>query len=43
MKISGARLLGIHMEGPYIAVEQAGAQDVRYIRAPKKEDYEYIV
>lgn len=38
----GARLVGIHMEGPYLSVEQAGAQDPRYIRAPKKEDYEYI-
>ena len=38
----GARLVGIHMEGPYLSPEQAGAQDPRYIRAPKKEDYEYI-
>ncbi len=39
----GARLLGIHMEGPYISKTQAGAQDVRYIREPQEEDYEYIL
>ena len=38
----GARLLGIHMEGPYISKAQAGAQDARYIREPQEEDYEYI-
>lgn len=39
----GARLVGIHMEGPYLSPEQAGAQDPRYIRKPLPEDYEYIV
>jgi len=39
----GARIVGIHMEGPYLSKEQAGAQDPRYIRAPKREDYENLI
>lgn len=35
----GARLLGLHLEGPYFAHSQAGAQDPRYIKVPEKEDY----
>ncbi len=31
--------LGIHLEGPYFAVSQKGAQDEKYIRPPVKEDY----
>ncbi len=38
----GAKLLGIHMEGPYFNPEQAGAQDPRYIRSPQREDYESL-
>ncbi len=38
----GANIIGLHLEGPYFNPEQAGAQDPRYIRSPKKEDYEYI-
>ena len=34
---------GVHMEGPYIADSQAGAQDRRYITDPKEEDYKAIV
>lgn len=35
----GSRLLGLHLEGPYFAHSQAGAQDPRYIKNPEKEDY----
>ena len=35
----GAKLLGIHLEGPYIAKSQKGAMDERYIRDPKPEEY----
>ena len=30
----GAHLLGMHLEGPYFAMNQRGAQDPRYIRKP---------
>ncbi len=39
----GARLLGIHLEGPYFALAQKGAQDPRYIRNPKPEEYMEIL
>lgn len=36
---TGAKLLGLHLEGPYFAKDQAGGQDVRYIRKPNREEY----
>ncbi len=38
----GAVLLGIHMEGPYLALSQKGAMDALYIRNPIKEEYENL-
>ena len=35
----GAAFGGIHLEGPYLAPAQAGAQDPRYLRNPVSEDY----
>jgi len=39
----GAQFLGIHLEGPYFAMSQKGAQDPRYIRLPDKKGYEAIL
>jgi len=39
----GAAFLGLHLEGPYFSMEQRGAQDPKYIRNPKKEEYEKIL
>jgi N-acetylglucosamine-6-phosphate deacetylase len=39
----GAELLGLHLEGPYFAMSQRGAQDPRYIRNPQKKEYEEIL
>ena len=36
-------LPGLHLEGPYFALEQAGAQNTAYIRAPTKEHYAKIM
>lgn len=39
----GAKLLGIHVEGPYLAPEQSGAQDPAYIRNPDPAEYEALL
>lgn len=39
----GAQLMGMHLEGPYFAMNQRGAQDPRYIRNPDPEEYEKIL
>lgn len=33
------RLLGVHLEGPYLALEQKGAIPAQYIKNPQKEEY----
>lgn len=39
----GAQFLGLHLEGPYFAMSQRGAQDPRYIRNPDPEEYKKII
>ena len=39
----GAQFLGMHLEGPYFAVSQRGAQDPRYIRNPDPAEYEEVL
>lgn len=39
----GAAFGGMHLEGPYFAPEMAGAQDPRYLRDPRPEDYRAIL
>lgn len=39
----GAKFLGLHLEGPYFAYNQRGAQDPKYLRNPKPEEYNYIL
>ncbi len=41
--ISGAQFLGMHLEGPYFAMNQRGAQDPRYIRNPDPDEYKEII
>lgn len=38
-EVDGARLVGLHLEGPYFSDAQKGAQDPRYIKAPDREEY----
>lgn len=40
---NGSQFLGIHLEGPYFAMSQRGAQDPRYIRNPDPKEYERIL
>ncbi len=41
--INGAQFLGMHLEGPYFAMSQRGAQDPRYIRDPDPEEYMDVI
>jgi N-acetylglucosamine-6-phosphate deacetylase len=43
LNVEGAQMMGVHLEGPYFAMNQRGAQDPRYIRDPDPTEYEYIV
>ena len=36
-------LAGIHMEGPYCAQAQRGAQEERFVRNPDSDEYNYIL
>ena len=38
-KLPGAKILGIHLEGPYFSLQQKGAQNPEYIIAPNPQDY----
>jgi len=40
---TGAQFMGMHLEGPYFAVNQCGAQDPRYIRDPDPHEYKEIL
>jgi len=40
---NGPAMPGLHLEGPYFAAAQAGAQDPRYLQAPEKAHYEKIL
>jgi N-acetylglucosamine-6-phosphate deacetylase len=40
---NGAQFLGMHLEGPYFAMSQRGAQDPRYIRDPDPEEYMDVI
>jgi N-acetylglucosamine-6-phosphate deacetylase len=43
LNISGAQMMGMHLEGPYFAMNQRGAQDPKWIRDPDPEEYAFIV
>ena len=43
LNVSGSEFMGIHLEGPYFAMNQRGAQDPRWIRDPDPKEYEYII
>lgn len=42
-KHNGAEFAGIHLEGPYFAMSQRGAQDPRYIKNPEPDEYREIL
>ena len=42
-KFKGAELLGIHMEGPYLSLEQSGAHLKSFLKLPKPEHYSQFI
>jgi N-acetylglucosamine-6-phosphate deacetylase len=40
---NGAQFIGMHLEGPYFALNQRGAQDPKYIRNPDPKEYKEIL
>lgn len=36
-------ILGLHLEGPYFAYSQRGAQDPKYLRNPSPDEYEEVL
>ncbi|MFZ5805867.1 MAG: N-acetylglucosamine-6-phosphate deacetylase [Verrucomicrobiota bacterium] len=42
-KLSGAQLLGIHVEGPFLNKNKAGAHCAEFLRFPKKEEWQKIL
>jgi N-acetylglucosamine-6-phosphate deacetylase len=43
LNINGSQFIGIHIEGPYFAMNQRGAQDPRYMRDPDPTEYKEIL
>ncbi len=43
LNTKGANMPGLHLEGPYFAYNQRGAQDPRYLRNPRPEEYDAIL
>lgn len=42
-RVGYPEILGLHMEGPYFAFEQRGAQDPRYLRNPDPNEYNKVL
>lgn len=40
---SGSKFLGLHLEGPYLSINQCGAQDPKYIRNPDQAEYKEVL
>ncbi len=41
-KVEGAKIGGIHMEGPYFSIKYKGAQDPKFIRNPDVDEFNEI-
>jgi N-acetylglucosamine-6-phosphate deacetylase len=41
-RVSGARILGIHIEGPFLNPQRAGAQQAAWMRAPSRSELESL-
>lgn len=41
-ELNGARVIGAHVEGPYISLKNKGAQHERHLRVPEADSYDFI-
>lgn len=39
----GARVIGVHVEGPYLSVKNKGAQHESFLRIPARDSYDFIL
>ena len=39
----GAKFIGLHLEGPYLSPKQCGAQDPKYLKTPRPDEYNAIL
>ncbi len=37
------RIMGVHLEGPYLSVKNKGAQHESYLRVPSRDSYDFIL
>ncbi|RCW55370.1 N-acetylglucosamine-6-phosphate deacetylase [Halanaerobium sp. ST460_2HS_T2] len=40
---NGSKIMGVHLEGPYLSVNQKGAQDERFLKKAKVDHYKKII
>ena len=43
MDATPCRILGAHIEGPYLSLKNKGAQPERFLRVPAKDSYDFIL
>lgn len=39
----GSRVLGVHLEGPYLSVAKKGAQKQEYLREPQRDGFDFLL
>lgn len=40
---AGARVPGVHLEGPFLSVRNKGAQKLEQLKSPERDDYSYML